>query len=180
MVDKRTAHEPSIRTPLVVRYPGLVPADKPRVVKQQVLTLDFAPSILDICAATPLPNVQGASWKRLAQGDASGWRTSWYYEYNYEKQFPYTPNVRAIRTDRYKYIRYPHGDGSQDRHLAELYDLSADPEETKNLIKEPGREKLVAELRGELDRLIVQSGAITDKMPLDEGIKSALPDLKIR
>lgn len=180
MVDKRTAHEPSIRTPLVVRYPGLVPTDKSRVITEQVLTLDFAPSILDICGAKSLPKTHGASWKRLAQGAAGDWRKSWYYEYNYEKQFPYTPNVRAVRTDRYKYIRYPQGDGSPDRHLAELYDLAADPEETKNLIKEPGRERLIAELRAELDRLIAAADGVPDKMPLDEGIKSTLPDLKIR
>lgn len=84
MVDKRTMHEPSIRIPLVARYPGLVPADKPRVVEQQVLTLDIAPSILDVCGAEPLPDIHGKSWKRLAQGDAAGWRTAWYYEYNYE------------------------------------------------------------------------------------------------
>ncbi len=29
MIDKRTAHEPSIRVPLVVRYPGLTPPDRP-------------------------------------------------------------------------------------------------------------------------------------------------------
>ncbi len=49
--------------------------------------------------------------------------TSFLYEYNYEKQFPYTPNVRGVRTDDWKYIRYPHGDGSPDRFTAELYDL---------------------------------------------------------
>jgi arylsulfatase A-like enzyme len=30
MVDKRTMHEPSIRVPLVVRYPGLTPPTSPR------------------------------------------------------------------------------------------------------------------------------------------------------
>ena len=49
MVDKRTMHEPSIRIPLVVRYPGLT--TEPRVVEQQVLTLDFAPSLLELCGA---------------------------------------------------------------------------------------------------------------------------------
>lgn len=180
MVDKRTAHEPSIRTPLVVRYPALVSPNNPRVVAEQVLTLDFAPSILDLCQAKPLPKVHGSSWKKLAQGDASGWRKSWYYEYNYERQFPYTPNVRAVRTDRYKYIRYPHGDGGEDRHLAELYDLTADPEETKNLIRVPSQEPVIAELAAELDRLIAAADGLPDKMPLDEGIKSSLPDLKIR
>ena len=61
----------------------------------------------------------------------TGWRNGWFYEYNYEKQFPYTPNVRGVRTDDWKYIRYPHGDGGPDRHLAELYDLKNDPEERR-------------------------------------------------
>jgi N-acetylglucosamine-6-sulfatase len=180
MVDKRTMHEPSIRVPLVVRYPGIVKPDQPRVVEQQVLTLDFAPSILDICGAPPLAKVHGASWKKLAQGDAAGWRTSWYYEYNYEKQFPYTPNVRGVRTDRFKYIRYPHGDGGPDRHQAELYYLQQDPDERINLAAEPEFAGRVAELRAELDRLMKQADGLPDKMPPDEGIKSGLPDKAIR
>ena len=50
-----------------------------------------------------------------------GWRQSFLYFYNYEKEFPYTPNVRGIRTADWKYIHYPHGDGSPDRYQAELY-----------------------------------------------------------
>ena len=180
MVDKRTMHEPSIRVPLVVRYPGLTSPDKSRVVEQMVLTEDFAPSIVDICGAAPLKNAHGRSWKRLAQGDPAGWRKSWFYEYNYEKQFPYTPNVRGVRTDRFKYIHYPHGDGKPDRHMAELYDLQKDPEETKNLIADPKYTATIAELKAELERLMQETGALPDKMPLDAGIKSELPDLKIR
>jgi N-acetylglucosamine-6-sulfatase len=180
MVDKRTMHEPSIRIPLVVRYPGLVPADKPRVVEQQVLTLDIAPSILDLCGAEPLPDIHGKSWKRLAQGDAAGWRTAWYYEYNYEKQFPYTPNVRGFRTDEWKYIRYPHGDGQPDRHKAELYHIATDPEERKNLIDDPKYAEIVKQLREALAHHIQVAGADPDTMPLDEGIKAELPAKAIR
>lgn len=180
MVDKRTMHEASIRIPLVVRYPGLVPAGKPRVVEQQVLTLDIAPSILDVCGAEPLEDIHGRSWKRLAQGDAAGWRTGWYYEYNYEKQFPYTPNVRGIRTDEWKYIRYPHGDGKPDRHKAELYHLATDPEERKNLIADPKYAATVRQLQEALAHHIKVAGADPDKMPLDEGIKAELPAKAIR
>ena len=188
MVDKRTMHEPSIRTPFVVRLPagmtggavGNALSGVPRVIDQQVLTLDFAPSMLDICGVPSLAKTHGQSWKKLAQGDAAGWRTSWYYEYNYEKQFPYTPNVRGVRTDRYKLIRYPHGDGEADRHLAELYDLQADPEEAINLIAKPDSAAKVAELQAELNRLMAAADGLPDKMPLDEGIKSGLPDQAIR
>jgi N-acetylglucosamine-6-sulfatase len=145
-----------------------------------VLHVDFAPSILELCETEPLPNIHGQSWVRLARGIEDGWRTSWHYEYNYEKQFPYTPNVRGVRTDRWKYIRYPHGDGGPDRHKAELYDLAGDPHETKNLIDDPSQQGRIAELRTELDRLIRATGAVPDTMPLDAGIKDELPDLKIR
>jgi N-acetylglucosamine-6-sulfatase len=180
MVDKRTMHEASIRIPLVVRYPGLKATDKPRVVEQMVLTLDFAPTILDICGLDPLPNIDGQSWKRLAQGDSRGWRQAWYYEYNYEKQFPYTPNVRGVRTDRWKYIHYPHGDGSPDRHMAELYDLKNDPDETNNLINDPRQADRIKDLRDELARLIKAAGVDQDQMPIDEGVKDVLPEKSIR
>lgn len=180
MVDKRTMHEPSIRVPLVVRYPGLTPPNEPKVIEQQVLTIDFAPTIIELCGAQKLPKVHGRSWAKLAKGESSDWRDAWYYEYNYEKQFPYTPNVRGIRTDRWKYIRYPHGDGGPDRHMAELYDIKADPDETKNLIKDPRHADLIKRLDAQMHALMKQTDALPDKMPLDEGIKSGLPDPKIR
>ena len=185
MVDKRTMHEPSIHVPLVVRYPTLAAGSRSQVatgksIDQQVLTVDFAPSILDICGVAPLKRVHGASWKKLIQGEETNWRTSWYYEYNYEKQFPYTPNVRGVRTDRFKYIHYPHGDGSSDRHLPELYDLQTDPEETTNLSSLPAYAAKVEELQSELGRLITAADGVPDKMPIDGGIKAALPAQSIR
>jgi len=181
MVDKRTAHEPSIRIPLVVRYPGLTPPQKPQVVRQMTLTVDIAPSILDICGVPPLPNIHGRSWRKLASGQSDPeWRKSFLYWYNYEKQFPYTPNVRAVRTDEWKYVRYPHGDGTPDRHKAELYHLASDPDELHNLIDDPRYAGKVQELRTEMDRLLRSLGAVPDPMPLDEGIKKHLPDMKTR
>jgi N-acetylglucosamine-6-sulfatase len=179
MVDKRTAHEASLRIPLLVRYPGLA---KRKVVEQQVLTVDIAPSLLELCGAKALETIHGKSWVRLAREGDPAWRKSWFYEYNYEKQFPYTPNVRAVRTNEWKYIRYPHGDGNPDRHKAELYDLKNDPEELRNLIADPSFSPLISELRGELARLMQESGIShsTDQMPLDKGVQKELPDPKIR
>ena len=179
MVDKRTMHEPSIRIPLIVRGPGL-PAG--RTVEGQVLAMDLAPSLLDLCGAPPLAGIQGRSWRALANGRDPAWRTAWFYEYNYEKQFPYTPNIRGVRTDEWAYMRYPHGDGSPDKHLAELYNVKSDPEERRNLIKDPALAGKLAEMQTELSRVMTESGLTpeTDKMPMDEGIKKELPDQKIR
>jgi N-acetylglucosamine-6-sulfatase len=179
MVDKRTMHEPSIRIPLVARGPGL-PAG--RVVAGQVLTADVAPSILELCHAPPLAGIDGRSWVRLADGGDPAWRTAWLYEYDYEKPFPYTPNVRGIRTDRWKFIRYPHGDGSPDRHRPEMYDLVADPDERRNLAADPAHAATRADLERQFAALLEAAGRGPghDPMPLDEGIGTALPDAKIR
>src|SRR5439155_9712516 len=148
--------------------------------EEQVLTVDVAPSILELSGAPALSNIHGKSFVKLVQRGDKSWRASWFYHYNYEKQFPYTPNVRGVRTDEWKYIRYPHGDGKPDRHKAELYHLKVDPEETRNLIDDPKQAARVKELATELERLMKETGALPDRMPLDEGIKTTLPDLKIR
>ncbi len=179
MVDKRTMHEPSIRIPIIARGPGL-PAGK--VIAQQVLTEDIAPSVLDLCGAPALTKIQGRSWRRLANEGDPAWRTAWFYEYNYEKQFPYTPNIRGIRTDDWKYMHYPHGDRSPDKHVAELYQVSTDPTELHNLANDPAHAAIRADLEKHLAAMLGAEGLTPDKdsMPLDEGIKSQLPDQKIR
>ena len=90
--------------------------------------------------------------------------------------------MRGVRTDEWKYVHYPHGDGGPDRHKAELYNIEFDPEELHNLIDNPKYAPVVAKLKAELARLMANTGLrpASDKMPLDEGIKKELPDQKIR
>ena len=182
MVDKRTAHEPSIRILQIVRFPGLTPPDRPKVIEEQVLTVDVAPSLLELVGAPALTGLHGRSWKRLVREGDPSWRKSWLYHYNYEKQFPYTPNVRAVRTESWKYSRSPHGDGGPDRHQAELYNIEFDPEERRNLIDHPRYAGVVAEMQRELLKVMREVGLTpeNDRMPLDAGIKKELPDQKIR
>ena len=179
MVDKRTMHEASIRVPLIIRYPGLA-GGKPKREAAQILTTDLAPTICELAGAEPLTHVHGRSMVQLLNQGDSAWRKAWFYHYNYEKQFPYTPNIRGIRTDRWKLIRYPHGDGSPDRHMAELYDIRNDPQESKNLINDPKYKPEIERLSKRLIELMAATGITTDTMPMDEGIKGELPDKAIR
>jgi len=178
MVDKRTMHEPSIRIPLVVRYPGM--GQKGQRVKEQVLTVDVAPTICELTQAASLQNIHGRSFKNLVNGGDPQWRKSWLYYYNYEKQFPYTPNVRGIRTDKWKFIRYPHGGGEPDRHLFEFYDLENDPEEKVNLAQSPQHQVSMMKMNNELLKMLRDLRLENDPMPIDEGIQTQLPDQSIR
>jgi arylsulfatase A-like enzyme len=178
MIDKRTMHEASIRVPLTVRYPKMIKAGT--VIANDVLSLDMAPSILEMTGTAPLENIQGISWAPLMSNANAPWRKAFLYEYNYEVQFPYTPNVRGIRSGNYKYVQYPHGDGGELRHEEELYDMAADPEEKNNLAQNAKfKDKLIL-LRQELAQLLKDTGANPDKMPIDQGIQTKLPEKSIR
>jgi len=170
-VDKRTMYEESIRVPLLVRYPRI--ARPGTVISQMVLSHDLAPSLLALGGGVPLEDVTGRSFVPLLRGARGAWRDAFLYEYNYEKQFPYTPNVRGVRTDRWKYIRYPQGDGSPDRFTAELYDLEADPYEMRNLVAEAAHAGRLREMERLLERVSREAGP--DRIPVYDGIVNVRP-----
>lgn len=130
MFDKRLMHEPSIRVPLMVRYPKRVPAGTVR--REMALDIDLAPTFLDL-AGVPIPeHMQGKSLLPLAGVSDPSFRTEWYYEY-YEWPNPEkAPPCRGIRTERYKLIQYV-----LEPQEFELYDLGNDPKEMRNLYGMP-------------------------------------------
>ena len=64
--------------------------------------------------------------------------------------------------------------------MSELYHLASDPGEDHNLINDPAYANKLKELQTQLAQLLQKAGANPDKMPLDEGIKSELPEQSIR
>ena len=178
-IDKRTAWEESIRIPFLVRYPEAIRL--PRVVNDLVLNMDLAPTLVELCGGRGFPVVPGRSFAPLLQGTRpASWRQSFLYEYNFENEFPYTPNVRAVRTDDWKYIHYPNGAGQPDTEMAELYHVAADPLEANNLINSAAAQPKLAELRSELARLLRESGAAPDQMPINPQLRYELPNAAIR
>jgi arylsulfatase A-like enzyme len=79
-------------------------------------------------------------------------------------------------------MHYPPGDGTPDKQLPELYDLSKDPGELHNLAADPQSASMRRQLEKQLADLLAAAGlgGGKDKIPLDEGIKTELPDQKIR
>jgi len=152
LYDKRLMYEPSIRVPLMIRYPERIPAGTTSA--RMTLNLDLAPTMLDL-AGVPVPTVmQGKTVMPLAEGKANvPWRTDWLYEY-YE--YPGYENVRpcrGVRTERYKFIHF-----FLEPEEFELYDLEKDPDERDNLYGKSGYEELAARLRARLAELRKETG----------------------
>ena len=176
-IDKRTMWEESIRIPLLVRYPEAM--RDPRVVDRMVLNLDVAPSVLDLCGAPPLGAVHGASFKDSGAGSRGPWRRSWMYEYNFEKEFPYTPNVRGVRTDEWSYMHYPNGEGQPDTEKAELYNIRrirarSKPDRRSRDAGHPGIAQDGAPAHS------ADTGGLPDTMPRNPELRFEMPDAAIR
>jgi len=147
--ERRLAYEESIRLPLVVRYPRLVKAgSKPA---QMALTIDLAPTLLELGGVAPEHSLDGRSLLPVLRGVAPEWRTSFLVEYWSDTVFPRIQRMGydAVRTERYKYIRYRELEG-----MDELYDLEKDPYELENLIHSGGHVTVRAALDEELGRLL--------------------------
>lgn len=147
--DKRWMYEPSLRTPLLVRWPGVV---KPGTVNRDIVSnLDLAETFLQ-AAGLPIPtDMQGASLLPLLQGRCpEAWRKSFYYRY-YEGGGHGVPEHEGVTLDSLKLIHY-HTLGEW-----ELFDLRRDPHELRSLYEHPGyrqeRDRLIRELEALRRRL---------------------------
>jgi N-acetylglucosamine-6-sulfatase len=157
LIDKRTAYEESMRVPLLARCPELFAGGKQ--VPQVVANIDIMPTILEAMGLQPPPGCDGRSWLPLATGRSGDWRRELLYEYYWERNFPHTPTIHALRGDRYKFIRY-HGIWDVD----ELYDLQEDPIESHNLIFSAEHRKIAEQMRARLFEVLEQTGGM--QMPL--------------
>jgi N-acetylglucosamine-6-sulfatase len=160
LIDKRTAYEASMRVPLLMAGGGL-PAGAS--VAEVVANIDIAPTVLE-AAGLASPAMDGRSMLPLARGERVPWRDTLLYEYYWERNFPHTPAMHALRGARYKYIRY-YGLWDTD----ELYDLQADPLETRNLIRDAGHRDVVRGLNAQLFETLATTGGMYIPMSPDAG-----------
>ena len=153
--DKRSAYEEAMRIPMLVRYPRLATAG--RTDDRLVLNVDPAPTFLEL-AGQPVPAaMHGRSWQPLLAGKADApWREAFFYCYFYERGFG-TPTTTAVRTADAKLIKYP-----GHAEWTEVFDLKADPYETRNLAADPAAADLRKKLEAEYER---QAAAIAFKVP---------------
>ena len=154
------AYEEVIHVPLALRYPGLIPTGggTARSDAHLVANVDLAPTIYELAGLPPPPTFEGRSLVPLIKGTASSWRQELLIEGWPDMLDGYlqcSPPFRALRTGTYAYIESLRNQGNvgclfETQPLAELYDLSQDPFELKNLIHDPKGSKVAADLSGHL------------------------------
>lgn len=154
--DKRWIFEESLRTPLIVRWPGVTKEGS--VNSDLVSNVDFAATFLDAAGVEIPSDLHGRSLRPVLAGETpADWRKSFYYHY-YE--FPGPHNVArhyGVVTERYKLVRfYRYLDPNYSEW--ELFDLEKDPQELKSVYGDPAYAEVQAELHAELDRLRKELG----------------------
>jgi len=167
--DKRWIFEESLRTPLLVRWPGVV---KPGSVNGDLVSnLDFAETFLEAAGVSVPAEMQGLSLVPILQDQIpASWRKSFYYHY-YE--FPGPHHVArhyGVVTNRYKLIHFY----EPQFEYWELFDLQADPRETKSVYDSTEYAAVRKELAEELARLR-QNLKVPDQDPPEAAIPQSTP-----
>ncbi len=181
---KGTLYDPGIHTGMILSLPGFIPTGQR--VYALISSIDFAPTICDICGVTPLKQFLGVSFAPLLKESSVAQINEYIFA---EKTYHdiYDP-IRAVRSNTFKYIRNfesltPVGTVSGDikgspsfnawaknvpnspKHREELYDLKTDPLEWNNLAITNPSHPMLACLRGVLDKRLAETGDAILKGP---------------
>ena len=169
LIDKRHFYEESAKVPFLVHCPDIFPGGN--VIGKMVQNIDVAPTVLAAAGLQSPPDMVGKSFLPVLKGDSTKWRDKIFYEYYWEYDFPMTPTVFGVRSDKFKYIRYY---GIWDTN--ELYDLENDPEEKINLIANPEHAETVKKLAGDLYDWLEQTKGM--QIPLKKINRPAFGDYR--
>jgi arylsulfatase A-like enzyme/tetratricopeptide (TPR) repeat protein len=158
-------YDATLHVPLIVAGP-----DVPRgeVIADQVRSIDIHPTVMEFLHLTASPEAQGVSLWPLMQHGTHVRSNYSYAETLYPRTYMGWSELRAMRTDGWKFILAPH---------PELYDLHRDPGELQNLV---ARHPVEAGQFQSLIWKVAGTQAKTEKVttvPLDEQTRRELESL---
>lgn len=145
--DKRFIYNESFKTPLLVKWPGVI---KPKSIENEMVqNLDFAQTLLEAAQIRPPADMQGESLLPLLKGEKGKWNRDAVYYHYYE--YPSVHMVKrhyGIVNKEYKLVHFYH-----DVDEWELYDREKDPNEMKNEYQNPEYAEVVKSLTIDLYKL---------------------------
>jgi arylsulfatase A-like enzyme len=145
--DKRWMFRESLRTPLIIKWPGVIEAGSAN--KDLVSNLDFGETFIDIAGSEIPEEMQGESFLPILKGETPpDWRQAFYYHYYEHPGEHWVPRHYGITTDLYKLIHFYY-----DIDDWELFDLEKDPNEMKDVYDDPAYKNVRDSLHMELEKL---------------------------
>jgi arylsulfatase A-like enzyme len=146
--EKRAAYDESIRIPMLMRLPSIIPVDTET--DGLVVSADVAPTLLDLAGADIPDTMQGKSLLPIMSNPMTDVRKSFLAEYFQDQRYPRIHTWKAVRTEHYKYITYPDSYAQHGLGWDELYDLTADLYEMTNLISDAAAQPVLKQMRQKL------------------------------
>ena len=128
--SKPNNSEACARIVLMISVPGM---PRNQLTDALVELIDIYPTLSELCGLSPPAYLEGTSFVPLLQSPGRPWKTA-----AFTCLIDYT--TRSIRTDRYRFIERATGQ-------LELYDYQNDPEEDRNLARDPAAQVLVEQLQ---------------------------------
>lgn len=146
--DKRWMFEESYRTPLLIKWPGVI--TQGRINGDMVSNIDLPETFLEMAGVEVPADMQGRSMVPILKGKTpANWRKEHYYHY-YE--YPGSHMVKrhyGMSNERYKLMHYYY-----DIDEWELYDRKTDPQELKNVYTDPAYSSVRKKLHKRLENLM--------------------------
>lgn len=159
LLGKQSVFEHSMRTPLIVAGPGVSAGGSTNAF---TYLFDLFPTLLDAAGAPVPEGLAGQSLRPLWEGRRDKIRDSVF--------LPFLEHQRSVRDDRHKLIVYP------KLAYAQLFDLVADPHETRNIAAAPESGPLMERLR----KLLVDwQTRVGDRVALPERLRFEPPTLDL-
>lgn len=145
LAGKWLSYEESVRVPLIIRDPRLPAGSRGGLREQMALNIDLAPTMLRLAGTTVPDTMQGSDLGPVLADPQAKWREEWFHEHTYTPEGDRLPIARseAVRTTRWKYIRY----FETTPRYEQLFDLVNDPLERTNLANKEGHKGILAEMR---------------------------------
>ncbi|MFW6189434.1 MAG: sulfatase [Planctomycetota bacterium] len=153
--QKVCAYDESIRVPLIMRLPGIIPPGT--VVEDVVSLVDVFPTCASLCGVPTPDRVQGLHYSRAAtsRGETAPREAAliqWFGNPRYHADGKPGPEYRAVRTHRHTYAV------SETDGECLLFDNRADPLQAENLFDDPAAGELRAGLHALLRREVLAAG----------------------
>jgi arylsulfatase A-like enzyme len=133
MEHKSVPYEEAANVPLIIRAPGGM---RGHVDEEHLVStgLDLLPTVCDYAGCTVPEDLEGRSLRPLVERPTvADWRADLVVE---------SEIGPMVVTERYKYLRCDDGANAE-----QLYDLRADPYETRNVVDDPANRAILEQLR---------------------------------